>query len=107
MVYVEIALLFISAIKIYLRKRNVETEEISVSEPAVEESKNMNEMDPRFEVDTEISDKYKTRLVDLDHRFKNLDGGAELYSADDIHPTVKGHKLIADEWLKVCGDILK
>lgn len=54
-----------------------------------------------------ISDKYKTRLVDLDHRFKNLDGGTELYSADGIHPTVKGHKLIADEWLKVCGDILK
>lgn len=30
MVYIEIALLFISAIKIYLRKKNVETEEISI-----------------------------------------------------------------------------
>lgn len=63
-------------------------------------------VDEKAEIVRKLSEKYKTRLVDLNKRFKMLDGNLNSYSADGIHPTVKGHKIIADEWLKVCSDIL-
>lgn len=47
-----------------------------------------------------LSDKYKTCLVDLNSKFKTISEDLDLYSKDGVHPTVKGHKIIADEWLK-------
>lgn len=61
----------------------------------------------KAEIVRNLSAKYKTCLVDLNKRFKMIDSDLHLYSTDGIHPTVKGHKIIAEEWLKVCDDILK
>ena len=61
----------------------------------------------KAEIVRKLSVKYKTYLVDLNERFKMIDSDLHLYSTDGIHPTVKGHKIIAEEWLKVCDDILK
>ena len=54
-----------------------------------------------------LSDRYNTYLVDLNKRFKSIPKDFDLYSKDGIHPTVKGHKLIAEEWLKACKDMIK
>lgn len=59
----------------------------------------------KAEIVRKLSNKYKTCLVDLNKRFKMIDSDLHLYSIDGIHPTVKGHKIIAEEWLKVCEDI--
>lgn len=61
----------------------------------------------KAEIVRNLSAKYKTYLVDLNKRFKAIDSDSHLYSTDGIHPTVKGHKIIAEEWLKVCDFILK
>ena len=42
----------------------------------------------------------------MNQRFKMLDSDLHLYSGDGIHPTVKGHKIIAEEWLAVMKDII-
>ena len=60
----------------------------------------------KAEIVRKLSDKYKTKLVDLNGKFKTLNENIDLYSVDGIHPTVLGHKIIADEWLKECMDIL-
>ena len=60
----------------------------------------------KAEIVRKLSDKYKTHLVDLNKKFKTIDKDFELYSFDGIHPTVKGHKIIAEEWLDVCKDII-
>ena len=64
-------------------------------------------VDEKAEIVRRLSDKYKTHLVDLNKSFKLINSDLHLYSTDGVHPTVKGHKLIAEEWLKVCNDILK
>lgn len=60
----------------------------------------------KAEIVRSLSDRYNTYLVDLNKRFKSIPKDFDLYSKDGIHPTVKGHKLIAEEWLKVCKDII-
>ncbi len=63
-------------------------------------------IDEKAEIVKKLSKKYHTRLVDLNQRFKMLDSDLHLYSGDGIHPTVKGHKIIAEEWLAVMKDII-
>ena len=66
-----------------------------------------NAVDEKAEIVRKLSAKYKTYLVDLNKKFKMIDCDLHLYSVDGIHPTVKGHKIIAEEWLNVCNDILR
>lgn len=64
------------------------------------------EISEKAEIVRRLSAKYKTELVDLNKRFKEINENLDLYSTDGIHPTVKGHKIIADEWIAVMKDFL-
>ena len=62
----------------------------------------------RSAVVKELAAKYNAVFVPLMDRFEELilEKGAEYFSSDGIHPNLRGHKVIAEEWLKVCGHLL-
>ena len=64
------------------------------------------EVGEKAEIVRKLSSVYQTYLVDLNKRFQMISGDFDLYSNDGIHPTVTGHKIIAEEWLSTCKDIL-
>ena len=63
-------------------------------------------VDEKAEIVRSLAEKYGAKLVDLNKTFKALNRSPELYSSDGVHPNVKGHKIIADEWMKVCETII-
>lgn len=66
------------------------------------------EVEQKAEVSKEIAEKYNGVFVPLARVFDEYTekAGVDELTADGIHPTLKGHKIIADEWLKTCGKIL-
>ena len=60
----------------------------------------------KAEIVRKLAKKYNTYLVELNKAFKELEKEHHLYSSDGVHPNVKGHKIIADEWMKVCSSII-
>ena len=61
----------------------------------------------KAEIVRKLAKKYNAYLVELNKAFKELEAEHHLYSSDGVHPNVKGHKIIADEWLDTCKDILE
>jgi acyl-CoA thioesterase I len=51
----------------------------------------------------ELAQEYGTKYIDLDTIFKSAaeKRSPAYYAGDGVHPTKAGHKLIAEEWLKV------
>lgn len=64
------------------------------------------EVKEKAEIVRKLSAKYNTELVDLNKRFNEITENFDQYSFDGIHPTIKGHKIIADEWLAVMKEFL-
>lgn len=56
----------------------------------------------------ELAEKYNAVFVPLMDKFEVLSekNGADAYSADGIHPNLRGHKVIAEEWLRACSHVL-
>lgn len=60
-------------------------------------------LDPRIHIIRRIANDYHTALVPLDGLFnaKGIENTYEVYTGNDgVHPTLTGHKLIADAWKK-------
>lgn len=57
----------------------------------------------------EVAEKYHAKFIPLAHLFDTylLDHPVDDLTQDGIHPTLKGHKLIADWWLEACADLIK
>lgn len=92
----------------FVLKVDLEEKDVSFSNDLYEDFEVWEKaVDEKAEIVRGLSAKHKTCLVDLNKRFKTIDSDLHLYSIDGIHPTVKGHKIIAEEWLKVCNDFLK
>jgi acyl-CoA thioesterase-1 len=66
------------------------------------------DLDPKIEVVNRLSDEFKTLLVPLDRVFCEAAEKREpaFWSADGVHPTLAGHALIAQSWLRVMTDVL-
>jgi len=80
---------------------------IILSEPfilpvAKEHSKLRKDLNPKIEVVRKLSREFKTLLVPLNSIFALAIEKAEpsFWSEDGIHPTLAGHALIAQSWLK-------
>lgn len=56
----------------------------------------------------EMAAKYKGIFVPLSETFDKYTetGDVHKLTADGIHPTLAGHKIIAEEWMKACKDII-
>lgn len=59
-------------------------------------------LDPMIHVVRRLANKYGARLVPLDGVFAKagIERGYDTVTEDGIHPTLAGHRLIADEWLR-------
>lgn len=60
------------------------------------------DLDPKIDIVRELADKFGVECIGLD-RYLNEIGeevGYEALSEDGVHPTEKGHELIAEAWMK-------
>lgn len=60
-------------------------------------------LDPRINIIRRIANDYHTALIPLDGLFnaKGIENTYEVYTGNDgFHPTLTGHKLIADAWVE-------
>lgn len=66
------------------------------------------DLDPKIEVVKRLSKEFQTLLVPLDKVFSEAAERREpvFWSTDGVHPTLAGHALIAQSWLKVVTDVL-
>lgn len=57
----------------------------------------------------ELAVKYHAIFIPLLEHFENLTKNSypEEYSKDGVHPTLKGHRVIAERWMKSCIHLLK
>lgn len=72
--------------------------------PQVEHHKKWrNDLDKRIHIIRNIAKKYQCLFVSLDGEMNayGINYGYELYSEDGVHPTQKGHELIAQQFLKI------
>ena len=91
----------------FVLRVNMENTDLSFSNDIYEEFDVWEKaVDEKAEIVRRLASKYNAKLVDLNKTFKALGDAHELYSGDGIHPNVKGHKIIADEWMKVCETII-
>lgn len=67
-----------------------------------------NEVTEKAEAAKEIAAKYGAKFIPLTNVFDEYiaKNRVEDLTSDAIHPTLKGHKIIADTWLDACKDIL-
>lgn len=67
-----------------------------------------NEVAEKAEVSKELAQKYGAVYVPLVNMFDAYikNNSVEELTADGIHPSLKGHKLIADAWLDACKNII-
>ncbi len=60
-------------------------------------------LDPRIHIVRRIANDYHAALIPLDGLLnaKGIENGFQTYTGDDgVHPTLTGHALIADSWVK-------
>ena len=60
-------------------------------------------LDPRINIVRRIADDYHVALIPLDGLLnaKGIENAYDIYTGDDgVHPTLTGHALIADAWIK-------
>jgi lysophospholipase L1-like esterase len=79
---------------------------LPVTEAHMELRKNL---DPIIEVVNSLSREFKTLYIDLDKIFSEASKVKEpsFWAQDGVHPTLAGHALIAQHWLKVVNDSSK
>lgn len=61
------------------------------------------ELDPRIQIVRKMAKEYQTELIPLDGLLnaKGIKNGFSFYTGEDgVHPTVAGHGLIAESWIK-------
>jgi acyl-CoA thioesterase-1 len=63
------------------------------------------DLDPKIEVVHELAEEYDATLVPLDHLFQEACSKREAtyWASDGVHPSLPGHALIAQAWLKHAG----
>jgi acyl-CoA thioesterase-1 len=63
------------------------------------------DLDPKIQVVRQLAREFKATLVPLDRRFREVAMRRDpaFWAADGVHPTMAGHMLIAQEWLKAVG----
>ena len=68
-----------------------------------------SEVEEKAAAAREVAQKYHSIFVPLMDMFDRYTAGhrVEELTDDGIHPTLKGHKLIADEWLKACRNLIE
>ncbi len=99
---------FESNYRVLLDKIKTElTADIVLLEPFIlhfseERKKYREDLDPKIEIVNKLAEEYKTKLIPLDKIFQNkCKHQPPLYwTRDGIHPTLAGHALIAQSWLK-------
>ncbi len=66
-------------------------------------------VDEKAEVSKEITQKYNGIFVSLANVFDEYTkrGNVCELTDDGIHPSIRGHQIIADEWLRACQTVLK
>ncbi len=67
------------------------------------------DLDPKIEVVHRLAREFKAILIPLDKRFAEACGHREpaFWAGDGVHPSLAGHALIAQEWLKAVGVPIK
>ena len=93
--------------QILLQTRNVLNPQIILMEPFLlhvtkEQLKWREDLNPKIEVVKRLSKEFKATLVPLDKIFAAAAQRREptFWSQDGVHPTLAGHALIAQSWLK-------
>ena len=68
-----------------------------------------SQIEERAAISKELAKKYNATFVPLISVFDKYiaEHGVEELTNDNIHPTFKGHRIIAEQWLKVCGNIVE
>lgn len=68
----------------------------------VNKNKFREDLDPKINIIRELANEFKTEYLPLDGIFAKLsiEKDCKIYSEDGVHPTYKGHSIIALEWLK-------
>lgn len=72
--------------------------------PFVPDKLNWREdLDPKIHAARKMAQEFHAHYLPLDGLFasKSIDCGYEVWSADGVHPSLAGHTLIAQEWLKL------
>ena len=72
------------------------------------EDKFLEELNKKIEVIRELSRRFKTKLIPLNNIFMKvcLKSSPSFWSLDGVHPTLAGHALIAQSWIKGVMDEL-
>lgn len=61
----------------------------------------------KAEITKRLSEKHGIKFVPLQYRFDEIEKDRTLlYSSDGVHPSYKGHEIIAEEWLKAYNEIV-
>lgn len=93
----------------YVFKRNMENDNINNrNDIFLNYGLWRKEVDEKAAVSKELAEKYNGIFVPLARIFDEYTKKHDVcdLTTDGIHPTLKGHKMIADEWIKACSDIL-
>lgn len=71
------------------------------TKPEIEKMR--EDLDPKIAVVRKLSEEYKTLFVPLDEIFKEAceDREPAFWAADGVHPTMAGHALISQNWMRV------
>jgi len=72
--------------------------------PFVPDKLNWREdLDPKIHAARKMAQEFHAHYLPLDGLFasKSIECGYEIWSADGVHPSLAGHTLIAQEWLKL------
>lgn len=84
-----------------------QTSKIVILEPFLLNSDKAKEhyredLDPKINILRKIARTFNTEYIPLDGIFSKLSikNGAQLYSQDGVHPSYRGHSVIAMEWIK-------
>ena len=91
-----------------LKIKNIKVDTIILLEPFVlplieHHRKWRNDLDQRIHIVRNIANKYQCLFVSIDGEINayGIHYGYKLYSKDGVHPTQKGHELIAQQFLKL------
>ena len=78
--------------------------------PVADKVDNFNEyvffLEPLQKAVKEIAEEFNAVFVPLQEKFNEVAQkyGADYWIWDGVHPTVCGHQIIADEWIKICNN---